>query len=92
MWFRVYGGTGAYTSSTSRQLVYTSTTQALAGTLLDNKYISETSTASYNNGWFYSASITPSQGEHVGDKYIFKYVVVGGKNPDTNAFTDTATT
>ena len=92
--YRVYGGTGAYSNSNSRQLVFPDTRTALSGTKLDELAIPKGSTTSalYNDitapatqTWVYSAAISPSQGEHIGNKYYFKYVVVGLKNPDTNA-------
>jgi hypothetical protein len=46
---------------------------ARTGTILSS--YTSTSAFSYNNGWYYfPQGVSPSQGEHVGNKYYFKIV------------------
>ncbi|WP_460055666.1 beta strand repeat-containing protein, partial [Spirochaeta dissipatitropha] len=84
MWYRVFGGSGAYTDPSSRQLSYIDDVSAASsgGTMLYELAIPREQTGDYNNAWFYSPAISPGQGELVGNKRIFKFVVVAAKDPD----------
>jgi hypothetical protein len=77
--YYLVGGTGTLSSATSRQLTFASLSEATTGTILDTKsYINE-------NGWNYFAGVSPSQGEHIGNKYYFK-IVAQAPNGDKNGF------
>src|SRR5690606_28849986 len=75
---------GAYTDSTSRQLSFADPDDAKAGTLLYQLGIDDAVTGDYKNAWYYSAPINVNQGELVGSKRIFKYVVVAGRDPSSD--------
>ncbi len=84
IWYRVYGGTGAYTDPSSRALAFADSTTARAGALVSELHITaaQSANAGYNNSWTYLPVVYPSQGEHVGNKRIFKFVVAHARDPD----------
>lgn len=83
--YYLIGGTGTLSDSKSRQLMYDAGEMAgndhLTGTILD----SNTFGASYGQEWYYFSDVSPSQGEHIANKYYFKVVTeaesgTAGKN------------
>jgi hypothetical protein len=78
-YYYLVGGTGTLSSATSRQLTFANLSEATTGTILDTKsYTNE-------NGWNYFTGVSPSQGEHIGNKYYFK-VVAQAPNGNKNGF------
>ena len=66
--FHLVGGSGALSSSVSRQITFANLGEATTGTVLQTRgFIAET-------GWHYFNGVSPSQGEHIGNKYYFKVV------------------
>ncbi|MDY6827642.1 MAG: hypothetical protein SVV67_10875, partial [Bacillota bacterium] len=77
--YYLVGGSGTVSSSVSRQLTFAGLAEATTGTVLDTQsYTNE-------NGWNYFDGVSPSQGEHIGNKYYFKIVAEAGGN-DKNGF------
>jgi hypothetical protein len=78
------GGSGALSDGRSRQLMYD------AGELAANDHLTGTNLQDQTFGafageWFYFNGVSPSQGEHIANKYYFKIVTVAeagtsGKN------------
>ena len=68
------GGSGALGSSSSRLIDYSGNKPlARTGTTLSSFRADDT--AAYNSGWYYfPVGVSPSQGEHIGNKYYFKIV------------------
>jgi fibronectin-binding autotransporter adhesin len=83
--YTLIGGSGALSDPTSREADYflTGNDPRTAGTTLDTlTFMDET-------GWYYFAGVSPSQGEHIGNKYYFKIVAqvsLAGTNPLKNGF------
>ena len=67
--FTLIGGAGALSHQESRQIEY-STGSPYQGTQLGQMSYIDTTT-----GWVYFPGVSPSQGEHIGNKYYFKVVV-----------------
>jgi hypothetical protein len=83
--YYLIGGSGALSDVKSRQLMYDAGEMTgndhLTGTTLD----SNTFGASYAQEWYYFGGVSPSQGEHIANKYYFKIVTeaesgIAGKN------------
>jgi hypothetical protein len=83
--YNLIGGTGTLSNNKSRQLMYDAGEMAgndhLTGTILD----SNTFGATYAQEWYYFSGVSPSQGEHIANKYYFKIVTeaesgTAGKN------------
>ena len=72
--YYLIGGTGTLSDSKSRQLMYDAGEMTgndhLTGTILD----SNTFGAAYAQEWYYFSGVSPSQGEHIANKYYFKIV------------------
>jgi len=85
--FSLYGGDWAYTGSGARQANYATTTDPgiITGTLLFSQTFTESIT--WDDEWF-TVPITLTEGEHVGDKYVFKLSVVGANAGDDGNFYD----
>ena len=67
--FTLVGGSGALSHPESRQVEYSSGSPYQGIQLGQKSYIDATT------GWVYFPGVTPSQGEHIGNKYYFKVVV-----------------
>lgn len=77
--YYLVGGTGTLSSATSRQLTFANDAEATTGTILDTRsFTNET-------GWYYFSGVSPSQGEHIGNKYYFK-IVAKAPNNSKNGF------
>ncbi|RPJ07761.1 MAG: hypothetical protein EHM28_06095, partial [Spirochaetaceae bacterium] len=86
-WHYLVGGSGTISNSNSQKWRYTEAEldpdlnpatddgQHLAGTILD-KLVYTPPGGDYDNGWVYFSGVSPSQGEHIGNKYYFKVVTV----------------
>ena len=83
--YYLIGGSGALSDVKSRQLMYDAGEMAgndhLTGTIID----SNTFGSSYAQEWYYFSGVSPSQGEHIANKYYFKIVTeaesgIAGKN------------
>jgi len=83
--FSLYGGFEAYTGAGARQATFATTGDLgiTSGTLLFSQTFTESIT--WDDEWFW-VSITPTDGEHVGDKYVFKVSVVGANDGDDGNF------
>jgi len=72
--FYLIGGSGALSDVKSRQLMYDAGEMAgndhLTGTNLDSNSFG----SSYAQEWYYFSGVSPSQGEHIANKYYFKIV------------------
>jgi len=75
--FTLLGGEAAFTGSNSRLTYYATTSNAYQGEVLDSFSRSNETDADLaaDSGWKYFAGVSPSQGEHIGNKYYFKVVV-----------------
>jgi len=85
--FYLVGGSGTLSNPNSRLRDY-SANQALArtGTTLSS-YIADLN-AAYNNLWYYfPQGVSPSQGEHIGNKYLFKIAVEETADVEVTDFT-----
>ncbi|MBN1523636.1 MAG: hypothetical protein JW904_04065, partial [Spirochaetales bacterium] len=83
------GGANALSHPNSQKWYYTgvniSANEHLTGTPYGQLYYGEDEDA--QNSWVYFAGVSPSQGEHIGNKYYFKIVsVMSGSNTDKNAY------
>ena len=76
--FYLVGGSGALSDPNSRLRDY-SADQSLARTgVVLSSYTADDS-GPYNNGWYYfPQGVSPSQGEHIGNRYFFKIVAECG--------------
>jgi hypothetical protein len=83
--YYLIGGSGTLSDAKSRQLVYDAGEMVgndhLTGTLLDSNTFGST----YAQEWYYFRGVSPSQGEHIANKYYFKIVTeaeagTSGKN------------
>ncbi len=74
--FYLVGGSGALSSPNSQLVDYSADTSvARTGTLLSS-FTADNGDANHNDNWFYfPQGVSPSQGEHIGNKYYFKVVV-----------------
>jgi len=83
--FSLYGGVGAYTHPNARQPVFTTTADPgiISGTLLYSRTF--TQELAFDRQWV-TIPITPTDGELVGDKFVFKLSVVGGPGDDGNIY------
>ena len=83
--YTLIGGSGALSDSTSREADYSisGNDPTSAGTPLDSMTFRD------QTGWFYFDGVSPSQGEHIGNKYYFKIVAqvsLAGTDPLKNGF------
>jgi hypothetical protein len=81
--FSLYGGTWAYSDPAARLATFASTTEPgiSSGTLLFSQTFTED--AALNGNWFtLPITITPTDGEAVDSKYVFKLSVVGANSGD----------
>ena len=80
--FSLYGGRDAYTDSDARQASFGTTTDP--GISSGNLIASQTFAvnAMLDRAWYLYATFSPSQGEAVGNKYVFKLSVVGADGGD----------
>jgi hypothetical protein len=83
--FSLYGGEWAYTDPDARQAEFATTTDPgiVTGTLLFSQTFTQSLT--WDDQWL-SVPITLTEGEHVGDKYVFKLSVVGANDGDDGNF------
>ncbi|HET6450729.1 MAG TPA: hypothetical protein VFI08_05425, partial [Spirochaetia bacterium] len=81
-WYLI-GGTGALSDPTSQLTQYAvyPSTQPLAGTSL-----STFTRIAQNESWVYFGGVSPSQGEHIGNKYYFKIVLQADTAVGKNTF------
>jgi len=84
--FGVYGGGGAYTNSAARQARFGTTADPgiQSGTLIAIQTFAVSDTL--NMTWHLFATVTPDQGEAVGNKRVFKLSVVGDSGDDGNLY------
>ena len=80
--FYLIGGSGTLSDNNSRLIDYSSD-RLLART---GNTLSSFSRSGGNEGWVYFSGVSPSQGEHIGNKYYFKIVADASSEPDKNAF------
>lgn len=85
--FSLYGGSGAYTDPAARQATFITPTDPgiTTGTLITPSY-TFTQGAALDRTWVTLWSFAPGEGEHVGNKYVFKLSVVGGPGDDGNYY------
>jgi len=79
--FYLIGGAGTLSHPDSRKIYYPTPSDARSGTILDSfsrTNQSDNSDAAPDYGWVYFSGVSPSQGEHIGNKYYFKVVVEVG--------------
>ncbi|MCG8569899.1 MAG: hypothetical protein MJB14_07140, partial [Spirochaetes bacterium] len=80
--FYLIGGAGCLSDSNSRLINYSGIeSQAQTGTLLDSF-----TRTNENENWVYFNGVSPSQGEHIGNKYYFKIVVEVTAGTRKNAY------
>ena len=83
--YTLIGGSGALSDSTSREADYSisGNDPTSAGIPLDSMTFRD------QTGWYYFDGVSPSQGEHIGNKYYFKIVAqvsLAGTDPLKNGF------
>ena len=83
MRYTLYGGAGAFSSTTLKNAKPEKTDLA-AGQVLADATFGENKTV--DNSWYNFAHIAPADGEKVGDSYYFKLVVQGLSGNDANVF------
>ncbi|MDA8425857.1 MAG: hypothetical protein M0Z80_06925, partial [Treponema sp.] len=71
--YALIGGTGAYSAAAGKHL--SPTTANTGGTLLDSK-TGTTYSGVFSENWVYFNGVSPSQGEHIGNKYYFRLTAV----------------
>ena len=79
--FYLIGGAGTLSHPDSRKIYYPTPSDARSGTILDSfsrTNQSDNSDSAPDYGWVYFSGVSPSQGEHIGNKYYFKVVVEVG--------------
>jgi hypothetical protein len=83
--FSLFGGVEAYTHPNARQATFITTTDPgiTSGTLLWSRTF--TQELMWDAEWF-TIPITPTDGERVGNKQLFKLSVVGGSGDDGNGY------
>ena len=93
--FSLVGGTGTLSNANSRLIYYATISQAYtpatgagSGTLssFSAANVNDAAFTSPSYGWTYFAGVSPSQGEHIGNKYYFKVVAQAGGTVGKNAF------
>jgi len=85
--FSLYGGSDAYTDPDARQATFSTTTDPgiTTGTPITPSH-TFTQDAALDRTWVTLWSFAPGEGEHVGNKYVFKLSVVGGPGDDGNYY------
>ncbi len=89
--FSLYGGSGAYSNPAARQSTFITTTELgiSSGALIASQTFAVSDTL--NGQWYLFAAIDPdTQGEYVGNKYVFKLSVVGANNGDDGNYFNVA--
>ncbi|GAB1482042.1 hypothetical protein MASR2M78_08570 [Treponema sp.] len=90
--FTLIGGTGAYSGTNSQNIQFTAANTPYQGTVLGQQSYTNTN----GNTWVYFPGVDYSQGEKIGNQYIFKLVVdtnaIVTWGAGTNAYTGQTTT
>ena len=79
--FYLIGGAGTLSHPDSRKVYYPTPSDARYGSIRDSfsrTNQSDNSDTAPDYGWVYFSGVSPSQGEHIGNKYYFKVVVEVG--------------
>jgi len=93
--FSLVGGIGTISSSYSRLIYYTTISQAYTpatgagvGTIASFSAgnVNDAAFTAPSYGWTYFAGVSPSQGEHIGNKYYFKVIAEASAAVGKNAF------
>ena len=76
MKFTLVGGSGTLSNSDSVKYYYTVTDEAYTPATENSGYLEQKvySTGDTTSDWVYFGGVSPSQGEHIGNKYYFKVV------------------
>ena len=70
--FNLFGGPGCYSNPNARALIVAGNNKYI-GNMIDWHY---DDAAGWNTaGWAYFGGVSPTQGEHIGNKYYFKITV-----------------